>query len=282
MTWERILDGIDFGEGPRWHDGRFWFSDFFQRTISSVGDDGVRQVEVDDVDRPSGLGWLPDGRLLFVSMTARRVMRVEPDGAVVVHADLSDIATGHCNDMVVDRAGNTYVGNFGFDMEAGDDFATAKLALVRPDGSSETVADEMWFPNGSVITDDGATLIVGESFGAKFKAFDIAGDATLFNERVWADVPGTAPDGCAIDAEGAIWYSDAIGKQVVRVKEGGEITDTLPTPDNTYACALGGASGDQLFVLTCEDSHPSKATGSGTGKLLVTTVPVGRNDTDLP
>lgn len=282
MTWKQIISGIDFGEGPRWHDGRLWFSDFFQRSISSVGDDGVRRIEVADVDRPSGLGWLPDGRLLFVSMTSRRVMRVENDGAVVVHADLNDIATGHCNDMVVDRAGNAYVGNFGFDMEAGEDFATATLALVRPDGSTEAAADGLWFPNGSVITDDGATLIVGESFGGKYKAYDIAADATLSNERVWAEMPGTAPDGCAIDANGAIWYSDAIGQQVVRVTEGGEITDVLATPDNTYACMLGGADGRQLFMLTCEDSHPDKAAGSGTGKLLVTTVAVGRNDTDLP
>lgn len=282
MTWEQIVGNIDFGEGPRWHDGRFWFSDFFQRSISSVGEDGIRCVEVGDVDRPSGLGWLPDGRLLFVSMTARTVMRVEADGSVVLHADLSDIATGHCNDMVVDRSGNAYVGNFGFDMEAGAEFATAKLALVRPDGSTHVVADDMWFPNGSVITDEGATLIVGESFSGKFKAFDIAVDATLSNERIWAENPGTAPDGCTIDAEGGIWYSDAIGKQVVRIVEGGKVTDTLPTPDNTYACALGGPDGDRLYVLTCEESHPDKAAGTGTGKLLTTTVDVPRNDTDLP
>jgi sugar lactone lactonase YvrE len=282
MSWKLVLDGIDFGEGPRWHDGRLWFSDFYQHTISSVGADGVRTVELANVGRPSGLGWLPDGRLLFVEMNSRAVMRVDADGAIVVHGDLWGVATGHCNDMVVDAAGNAYVGNFGFDMEAGDDFATASLALVRPDGSVEVAATDLMFPNGSVIVDDGATLIVGESFGTKYVAFDIAADATLSNRRTWAEVEAMAPDGCTIDAEGGIWFSDALGKQVVRVMEGGEITHRLPTDDHTFACMLGGVNGDQLFALTCDDSHPSKAAGTGTGKLLVTTVDTARNATDLP
>ena len=283
MTWELVIDGINFGEGPRWHDGRFWFSDFHQHTISSIGDDGVRRTEVDyPSDRPSGLGWLPDGRLLFVSMLDRKLMRVESDGSIVEHADLSGIATGNCNDMVVDRSGNAYVGNFGFDMEGGADFATAKLALVRPDGTVEVAAEEMRFPNGSVITNDGSTLIVGESFGGRYMAYDIAADATLSNTRVWAEIAGTAPDGCTMDAEGAIWFSDAIGKQVVRVREGGEVTHTIPTGDNTYACMLGGAAGDQLYVLTCEDSSPEVSAASATGTLIVMTVDVPRNATDLP
>jgi sugar lactone lactonase YvrE len=283
MTWELIIDGIDFGEGPRWRDGRFWFSDFHQHTISSVGDDGVRRVEVDyPEDRPSGLGWLPDGRLLFVSMLDRRVMRREADGSIVEHADLSDVATGSCNDMVVDRAGNAYVGNFGFDLEGGAHLVTAQLALVRPDGTVESVADDLRFPNGSVITDDGSTLIVGETFGGRYTAFDIDADATLTNRRVWAEVPGTAPDGCTIDAEGAIWFSDAIGKQVVRVKEGGEVTHTISTGDNNYACMLGGPNGDRLYVLTCVDSHPSACAGTATGTLVAMTVDVPRNTTDLP
>ncbi len=284
MTWETILTGIDFGEGPRWHDGRLWFSDFHQHTISSVGDDRTRRIEVEHPGggRPSGLGWLPDGRLLFVSMLDRSVMRVEPDGSIVTHADLSGIATGHCNDMVVDRAGNAYVGNFGFDMEGGEEFAAAKLALVRPDGAVEVAADSLLFPNGSVITNDGTTLIVGESFGGQFTAYDIGDDASLSNARVWATVPGTAPDGCTIDADGAIWYADAIGRQVVRVREGGEVTDRLPTDDHTYACMLGGPDGDRLFALTCKDSHPSVSAGTATGTLVATTVAVPRNGYDLP
>ncbi len=282
MTWQLVLDGIDFGEGPRWHGGRLWFSDFFQHTISSVGDDGVRRIEHGDVGRPSGLGWLPDGRLLFVEMSSRTVMRIEADGTIVQHADLAEIATGHCNDMVVDAVGNAYVGNFGFDMEAGDDFATASLALVRPDGSVEVAATDLMFPNGSVVVNDGTTLIVGESFGAKFTAFDIAPDATLSGRRTWAEIEGSAPDGCTIDAAGGIWYSDATGSQVVRVLEGGEVTHRLPTEDNSYACMLGGSNGGTLFALTSAGGHPSTAAGTATGKLWATTAEVPRNTTDLP
>lgn len=282
MTWELVLDGIDFGEGPRWHDGRFWFGDFYQHSISSVGDNGVRKVEFADVGRPSGMGWLPDGRLLFVEMHSRTIRRVEADGSIVIHADISHLATGLCNDMVVDTSGNAYVGNFGFDLEAGDDVVPATLALARPDGTVEAAAPGLLFPNGSVIIDDGATLVVGETFGGKFVAFDIGADATLSNRRTWAEVAGTAPDGCTIDADGGIWFSDALGKQVIRVLEGGEITHRLPTEDHTFACALGGADGNVLFALTCVDSHPSKAAGTATGKLWKTTVDVGRNATDLP
>lgn len=259
-----------------------WFCDFYQHTISTVGDHGEHTVEHADVGRPSGLGWLPDGQLVFVEMFSRRVMRVDQHGAVVEHADLSSVATGHCNDMVVDAKGNCYVGNFGFDMEAEADFAAASLALVRPDGAVEAAAPDLMFPNGSVIVDDGTTLIVGESFGGKFVAFDIAPDATLSNRRTWAAVEGMAPDGCTIDAAGGIWFSDAVGNQVVRVLEDGEVTHRLPTDDPTFACMLGGDGGDQLFALTCVDAHPSKAAGTGTGKLWVTTVDVPRNATDLP
>ncbi len=282
MTWELVLEGIDFGEGPRWHEGRLWFCDFYQHTISTVGSDGARNIEHADVGRPSGLGWLPDGRMLFVEMETRSVMRIETDGSIVVHADLSTIATGHCNDMVVDTGGNAYVGNFGFDMEADAEFAMASLALIRPDGSVEVAATDLMFPNGSVIVDDGSTLIVGESFGGKFVAFDIGSDATLSNRRIWAEVEGMAPDGCTIDADGGIWFSDALGQQVIRVVEGGEVTHRLPTEDHTFACMLGGDDGNRLFALTCADSHPSKAAGTATGKLLVTTVDVARNATDLP
>lgn len=282
MTWAAILDGIDFGEGPRWHDGRLWFSDFFQHSITSVGDDGVRRLELDYDGQPSGLGWLPDGRLLFVSMLDRRVMRREADGAVVVHSELSDIAGGWCNDMVVDGLGNAYVGNFGFDLHAGADLAPASIALVRPDGSAEVAAGDLLFPNGAVITDDGSTLIVGETFGARYTAFDIADDATLSGRRTWAEVPGTAPDGCTIDDDGAIWFADPAGSQVVRVGEGGVVTDRVPTPDSAFACMLGGNDGRTLFVLTARDGHPDISAGTGTGALLTMRVDVPRSATSLP
>jgi sugar lactone lactonase YvrE len=283
-SWERVVDGIGFGEGPRWHEGRLWFSDFYQHTISSVGDDRVRRVELEYDGQPSGLGWLPDGRLLFVSMLDQSVMRVEHDGTVVEHADLEGIASGPCNDMVVGAYGNAYVGNFGFDVVGGAEPAAATLAIVWADGTvtASSAADDLQFPNGSVITDDESTLIVGETMGARFTAFSISHDRRPTDRRVWAEVPGMAPDGCTIDEEGAIWFSDAIGKQVVRVKEGGEITDRLATPDNTSACMLGGAEGRTLFVLTCEDSQPDVAAGAATGALLATEVAIPRGPNSRP
>jgi len=268
-----LVDGLDFGEGPRWHDGRLWYSDFYQRSIYSVTTDGDRTIEFGDLDdRPSGLGWMPDGTLLAVGMTKRQVWRQgqgQHDGELVMHADLSSIATGHCNDMVVDSSGNAYVGNFGFDFEtSGSDFAPADLALVRADGSVEVAATGMAFPNGSVITADGSTLIVGESFGAGYVAFDIGADASLSNRRVWASVPGTAPDGCALDPDGAIWFSDALGSQVVRVLEGGEVTHRVPTPMPTYACALGGDDLATLFVVCAPATHPVDVAGKALGAIF--------------
>jgi sugar lactone lactonase YvrE len=280
--WEQVLDGIDFGEGPRWHLGRLWFSDFHQGTISSVGHDRRRRVEVEYDGRPSGLGWLPDGRLLFVSMLDRRVMRREADGSIVEHADLDGIATGFCNDMVVGPQGNAYVGNFGFDFEGGEPPAAATLAIVWADGAVTAAADELRFPNGSVITDDGSTLIVGESMGARYTAFTITNDRGLTERRIWAEVPGMAPDGCTIDADGAIWFADALGSQVVRVLEGGEITHRLPTPDNVYACMLGGVDGRTLFALTAAGSHPDEVAGTATGALWQTPVDVPRTATSRP
>ncbi|MEO1058545.1 MAG: SMP-30/gluconolactonase/LRE family protein [Actinomycetota bacterium] len=285
-TVERLVDGIDFGEGPRWRDGRLWWSDFYQHTISSVAPTGERRVELEYGGQPSGLGWLPDGRLLFVSMLDRRLLRREHDGSVVEHADLSSIATDNCNDMVVDTTGRAYVGNFGFDLPGRADFAPAALALVHPDGTVEQAADDLRFPNGSVIvpsTDGGATLIVGETFGGRYTAFDVD-EATgrLSNRRIWAEIPGTAPDGCAVDAEGAIWFSDALGAQVVRVREGGEVAATIATSAPTYACMLGGDDGRTLFILTAVDSHPDQVAGTATGAIYTTRVDVPRHPTAHP
>lgn len=274
--FEIFVDGVDFGEGPRWHDGALWYSDFYQHSVYRVDDTGRREVVVQVENQPSGLGWLPDDRLLMVSMLDRRVLRREHDGALVEHADLSKVAEYHCNDMVVAADGTAYVGNFGFDLHAGgmDAFTPATLALVRPDGTVEAAADDLWFANGSVITPDGSTLIVGETFAGRYSAFTIADDGTLHDRRVWAEVPGTAPDGCAADAEGAIWFADAAGRQVIRVREGGEVTHTLPTGAGTFACALGGPAGDQLYVLTAAGATPDEVAGTGSGAILVTTVPV--------
>jgi sugar lactone lactonase YvrE len=215
---------------------------------------------------------MPDGTLLVVFMTSRRVMRDDGTGNLVEHADLSKVASWHCNDMVVDATGNAYVGNFGFDLEARSSYAPADLALVRADGTVEVVAPEMRFPNGSVITPDGSTLIVGQSFGGDYVAFTINDDATLSDRRPWAEIPGTAPDGCTLDAAGGIWFADALGSQIVRVEEGGNVTDRLPTPQATFACALGGDDGRTLFALCSPGSHPDESAGKAAGAVYTTRV----------
>jgi sugar lactone lactonase YvrE len=269
-----LIGGVDFGEGPRWHDGALWYSDFYQRAVYRVTPDGIRTaVHAELPDQPSGLGWLPDGRLLVVSMRDRQLLR-EDDGGLVVHADLSAVATGNANDMVVDAHGNAYVGNFGFDYDAGGRFSTADLALVRPDGRVEVAATGLRFPNGSVITPDGSTLIVGESFGGAYQSFAIHDDATLGPARLWAQVEGSAPDGCTLDAEGAIWFSDARTPQVVRVLAGGEVTHRIPTPMPTYACALGGDDGRTLFVLCARSTRHADVAGKGEGAILAVEVDV--------
>ncbi len=268
MTWELLVDGIDFAEGPRWHDGRLWYSDFYQRSICSVSPAGDHRVEHGDLpDRPSGLGWMPNGDLLVVFMTRRMLMRIGPDGAPKVHADLDRVAEWHCNDMVVAANGDAYVGNFGFDLEARASYAPATLALVRADGSVHAAATDLRFPNGSVITPDGSTLIVGQSFGGDFVAFTIGDDGTLSDRREWATVEGTAPDGCTLDAAGGIWFADAVGSQVVRVEEGGTVTDRIPTPQPTFACMLGGEDGRTLHVLCAPGSHPEEVAGKAAGTI---------------
>lgn len=280
--WTLVIDGIDFGEGPRWHDGRLWFSDFYQQTISSVeihpDGTGTRHVELEHDGRPSGLGWLPDGRLLFASMLDRKVMRRELDGSVVVHADLSDVTGGHINDMVVSSTGIAYVGNFGFDFEGGKHIETTTLAIVRPDGTVTADSHPLLFPNGAVLTPSERTLLVGETFGAQYTAFTVDHDGSLTEPRIWANVEGTAPDGCTLDEEEAIWFSDATGRQIVRVVGSGDIDDLstvhVGTPNNTYACMLGGDDGHTLFVLTADDASPDVVAGAATGAIYSTRVEV--------
>lgn len=271
---QTLITGLDFGEGPRWHDGRLWYSDFYQHRVSAITVDGERETMLELDDHPSGLGWLPDGRLLVVSMREKKVMRVEHDGSIVEHADLSDIATGRCNDMVVAADGTAYVGNFGFEIWARGTPQNAALALVRPDGTVEVAAEDLAFPNGSVITPDGRTLVVGESFGRCYTAFDIRSDGTLENRRTWAHVEGTAPDGCTLDAEGAIWFANATGTDVLRVREGGEITDRVDVGQGTYACALGGDDGCTLFIVSADSANENEIAGKATGVIRMMRVDV--------
>jgi len=271
---EVLHEGLDFGEGPRWHDGRLWLSDFYVHHVLSLGPTGDARVEVGLDDQPSGLGWLPSGELLVVAMTSRQVRRVDADGAVHLHADLSAIATGHVNDMVVDGRGNAYVGNFGFDMEAAESPRAADLALVRPDGTTESVADDLRFPNGSVVTPDGGTLVVGESMGQRYTAFTIQDDGTLTDRRIWAETPDRGPDGCALDADGAIWMADAFGGGCFRLAEGGEVLDHVEASQPVFACALGGADRRTLHLVTVPAFGEAVCAGKGLGKVEVVEVDV--------
>ena len=260
-----VLDGMSYLEGPRWHAGRLYVSDFYTGDVVAVDLDGGADPDaVANVPaQPSGLGWMPDGSMLVVSMRDRRVLRVRDGEAPEVHADLSELAPWHLNDMVVDSRGRAYVGNFGFDLMSGAPIRTAGIIRVDADGSATVAAEDLLFPNGTVILPDARTLVVAETLGGRLTAFDLGDDGTLSNRRVWAklsDTPdtedlgeliaagGVAPDGAALDAEGAIWAADAIGGRVLRVREGGEILEEISPGTGVFACALGGADGRTLVM----------------------------------
>jgi len=250
-TLTAVLGDLAFPEGPRWRDGRLWFSDMHSHEVVAMTPDGRRETVFKAEGPVSGLGWLPDGRMLVVSMEDRRLLRIEPDGKGVLHADLSGVATGHCNDMVVDAKGCAYVGNFGVGYPDVTKVQPAKMARVDPDGRVSVAAEDLVFPSGTMITPDGKTLIVGETFAARMTAFDIAPDGALSNRRVWAPLPERAvPDGACLDAEGAVWVASPTTNDVIRLKEGGEVLDRITADQGCFACMLGGEDRKTLYVLT--------------------------------
>ncbi len=269
-----LLEDVAFGEGPRWRDERLYFSDMHSQRVLTVDLDGKREEVAFVENDPSGLGWLPDGRMLVVSMQDRRVLRMEPDGTLVLHADLSPLAGFHCNDMVVDARGNAYVGNFGWDLHGGGERRNADLILVTPDGGARVVAGDLAFPNGTVITDDGRTLIIGETMGQCLSAFDVADDGSLSNRRVWARLDGVLPDGIALDAEGAVWVASPVSHGCFRVLEGGEITHKVEVERQAFACMLGGPERRHLLVCTAGDSNPEYCQRERDGRIEVVEVDV--------
>jgi sugar lactone lactonase YvrE len=253
-----LVSGLSFAEGPRWHEGRLYYSDFYRHVVEAVDLDGHVELIASVPTQPSGLGWLPDGRLLIVSMLDRRLLRQEPDGELVEHADLNGIATWHCNDMVVDQVGRAYVGNFGYDIEKpGEEPVLANLARVDPDGSVQIAAEGFQFPNGAVITPDGGTMIIGETWGRKLTAFDIEANGSLSNRREWASIHPHFPDGICLDEAGGIWVADPAQNKVIRVEEGGKITNEIDPGRGVFACMLGGEDGKRLFMCTAEASGGS-------------------------
>ncbi|GAB2856053.1 SMP-30/gluconolactonase/LRE family protein [Nocardioides pacificus] len=281
--------GGHFFEGPRWHDGRWWASDFYRHAVFSYAPDGTETEELAVPHQPSGLGWLPDGSLLVVSMKDRRVLRRTPSGEVSEYADLSDVATGHLNDLVVDAAGHAFVGNFGFDLMGGEDMRDASLARIDPDGTVTAVADGLRFPNGMVI--EGDTLIVAETTGARFSSFRVAADGSLSDRAIWGamgDIPETtsvmealgtglpAPDGCTLDAEGHVWFADAVNGRVSRVAPGGSIRESIQMPAGlgAFACALGGDDGRTLLICAAPDFFEESRVAAAEAMLLTVTVDV--------
>ena len=277
-----LMEGLTFGEGPRCYEGKFYFSDFYSHKVFSLDMNGNYELIVEVQGQPSGLGWMPDGTMLIVSMKDRKLLGFHNNKLSEV-ADLSNLAGFHCNDMVVDNKGNAYVGNFGFNTYSGEEVRAANLILIRPGQAPCVAADDLLFPNGTVITPDGKTLIIGETYAARLTAFDINEDATLSNRRIWADFTLNAeegevhvPDGLCLDAEGAIWVASPTTASVIRVKEGGEILDRIPVETNAYACMLGGEDLKTLFICTSNASgvDPEAAVKEKSGKIEIVKVDV--------
>lgn len=270
-----IHTGLQFGEGPRWHDGKLWFSDFFRHGVFTLDSEGNEERVLTVEAQPSGLGWLPTGDMLVVSMTDKKILR-HNGTTTSIHADLSHVSEHECNDMVVGPDGTAYVSIFGFNLHADPPVEplAAHLVVVSPDGTVRTGAKELMFPNGSVITPDGSTLIVGESYGRRYSAYRITEDGMAVDHRIWADLGDRIPDGCCLDAEGAIWFADPVHKKVVRVLEGGEVVDEIATDQSAVACMLGGPDGTTLYVLTSKGTHPSRVNGTSTGRIETAEVSV--------
>jgi sugar lactone lactonase YvrE len=271
-----VIDGLTFGEGPRWHDGALWFSDIHgHRVVRWQPNSTPATVVAVTEDEPSGLGWLPDGRLLIVAMESHRLLRLEPSGELVTHADLSGLARGSLNDMIVSSDGTAYVGDMGMRVFDGGTRQPGQVLRVTASGDGSCAADEMEAPNGHVLTPDERTLIVAESAASRLTAFDVASDGTLSGRRVFAplvpedpSVPVAAPDGICLDADSAVWVADPIGRRVLRVREGGRVTDSHRFDGLVpVACVLGGEDRRTLYVCAAADWRRDVVVQAPTGRI---------------
>ncbi len=284
-----LVGGLSFTECPRWRDGRLYVSDFYTHRVLALSMDGTMETIAQVPQQPSGLGFLPDGRLLIVSMRDRKVLRRQADGSLVTHADVSALAPGYLNDMLVDHDGRAWVGNFGFDLMGGAPACTTVLICVEPDGTAKVVADGLGFPNGMVLTPDGRTLIVAETTMNRLTAFTVS-QSSLSERRTWAafgDPPSTTnlnerlgqmavvPDGICLDAEGHVWVADAVHGRLVRVAEHGRIVEELKTNGfGAFACMLGGDDGRTLFACVAPTFREAEASANHRASLLMTRVAV--------
>ena len=274
MIPETVLDGLAFPECPRWHEGALFFSDMHAGVVWRLTPGGGSSKVLDLPTFPGGLGWLPDGTLQVVSMLDRRVLRLTPQGLVTI-ADLSPFASHPVNDMVVDRQGRAYIGNFGFDLNGGESPRPTILLCVESSGEIRPIAEDLVFPNGMVITPDGKTLIVAETFAARLSAFEIQPDGALTNRRVFSPVEGMRPDGICLDEDGAVWVACPGGNRIVRVKAGGKITHNIPLPDrDSYACMLGGPDRRDLYISTARHHLPERTKELRSGRIEVLRVEV--------
>ena len=285
-----LADGFSYLDGPRWYDGRLWVSDFYTPAVLAVDTDGSIEHVAEVTAQPSGLGWLPDGRLLIVSMRDHRILRREPSGSLVTHADLSSLdPAGHLNDMVVTPFGRAYVGDFGFDLMAGEPIRTTRIYRVEPDGEAAVVASDLYFPNGMVLLTD-STLLVAETFGNRISAFDAGTDGALHNRREWARFGGLpsssdpvthlrtaemTPDGMCADIDGAVWVADGMHNRVLHVRPDGEVVEEISTGSlGVYACMLGGDDGRTLFMCAAPSYLEHERKEAREGLLLTTRVEV--------
>lgn len=288
MKIQRQVGNRHYLEGPRWHDGRLWASDLYAYEVIAVSADGSVEVMAEVPGQPSGLGWLPDGRLLVVSMKNRKLLRQEPSGELAVHADLSRHISWPANDMVVDAEGRAYVSHFGFDVMNFAPIEGTGIFRVDPNGTVTSWGDDLKCPNGMAISPDGRTLVVSESFGGRITAFDIADDGSLRHQRPWADFGAAdtkdlvayvesgavTPDGICFDAEGAVWVADALGNRALRVREGGEVLDEVSYHMLVVAPMLGGDDGRTLYLCAAPSFRDEERKAAREAELICVRVDV--------
>ena len=264
-----LKTGIALGESPRWHDGRLWFADWVAEEVVALDLDGRGEIITQVRSLPFSIDWLPDGQMLITS--GRKLLRMEPDGSLATHVDLSGLSEHGWNEIVVDGRSNTYINNICFDFMGGGEFAPGIIALVTPNGEVRQVADGLAFPNGMAVTPDNSTLIIAESFAGRLTAFDVADDGSLSNRRVWAEL-GEGGDGICIDAEGAVWTPAM--KACLRVREGGEVLQRIELDRFCFACMLGGTDGKTLFMMAADWSGPENVgKGPRTGQVVTAEAP---------